>query len=187
MGRLSLKGPSLGLILIGQRGTGKTTLGGLLARHWGLPFSDSDQEFQREHACTSGDWIRRFGEVSFRVEEERIVGRLFHDLRKAPRILALGGGAPTTGTTKKGLEELRLFGSSILYLTCPMELALSRMEKRFEAEPLLREGTPKGDWEQLFLERHRSYAALADHQFENDFENPETALKALLPMLERSD
>ena len=146
-------------VLIGQRGTGKTTLGGLLARHWNLPFADSDQQFQRGHGCSAGDWIRHLGEDSFRVKEERLVRDLLLHLMIQPGVLALGGGAPSRKRTQDWLGKFRRAGGFVLYLTCSLERAWERLQQRSEVDPPLRLANPKEDWQQLFLERHLLYSA----------------------------
>ncbi len=176
-----------GLVLIGQRGTGKTTLGELLARHWGIPFADSDLVFQSQQGCSPGDWIRLLGETSFRTKEEKLVRDLLLHLMVQPGVLALGGGAPCRKRTQEWLGGFRRSGGLVLYLTCPMERAQERLEQRAEADPLLRKSDPKLDWLQLFTERHQLYSRCADIHFKNDFEDPQVALARIIHEIESSE
>ncbi|HHI79931.1 MAG TPA: shikimate kinase [Planctomycetes bacterium] len=171
------------IVLIGQRGTGKTTLGALLADRLGLPFWDSDQVFHRELGCSPGDWIRNLGEASFRQQEERVVCRLLRRILLVPGVLALGGGAPCSSLTRGWMGRLRQGTGWVVYLTCSLERALERQRGRAEQEPLLRAASPREDGARLFAQRHSIYLQASDLLFENDFASPGTALEALVSLL----
>lgn len=83
------------VILMGLRGSGKTTAGHELARRWGLPFVDLDEVTPGLLGCaTAGEALRSKGETAFREAEARA---LRETLAAAPSacVLSLGGGTPT--------------------------------------------------------------------------------------------
>lgn len=83
------------VILIGLRGSGKTTVGRELARYWGVGFVDLDDVTPGSLDCaTAGEALRSKGEAAFRAAE---ANALRETLTSAPPscVLALGGGTPT--------------------------------------------------------------------------------------------
>ncbi|HEY1959808.1 MAG TPA: 3-dehydroquinate synthase [Polyangiaceae bacterium] len=78
------------LLLSGFMGTGKTTVGPLVASRLGLPFVDTDDLVAREAGASIPDLWRREGEAKFREREHAVLERLLGD--GTPRVVATGGG-----------------------------------------------------------------------------------------------
>lgn len=78
------------ILLVGMMGVGKTSLGRLLSKKLGLPFTDSDQEIERTTGFTISELFAKYGEESFCKGEEKIMERL---LCGNPCVLSSGGGA----------------------------------------------------------------------------------------------
>ena len=81
--------PSTSLILTGFMGTGKTTLGRLLAQQWGVPFLDTDREIECRLGQTISEIFRTRGEPFFRKWEYRLACEL---ASLQGWIIATGGG-----------------------------------------------------------------------------------------------
>ena len=64
------------LLLVGMMGSGKTSVGRLLARKLNLPFVDSDKEIEKSTGFTISDLFARYGEEEFRKGEEKGMARL---------------------------------------------------------------------------------------------------------------
>lgn len=82
------------VILMGLRGSGKTTVGRELARRRRVPFVDLDEVTPGLVGCaTAGEALRSKGEAAFRDAEARA---LRETLASSPSacVLALGGGTP---------------------------------------------------------------------------------------------
>ena len=78
------------LILIGYRGTGKSTVGQLVAERLGYPFFDTDAEIERSEGRSIAQIFADEGEAPFRALEADMLDRL----SRGPQcVLALGGGA----------------------------------------------------------------------------------------------
>lgn len=79
--------------LIGYRGSGKTTVGKVLAGRLGMPAVDCDDLIEE----AAGQSIRKIfadeGEVGFRNREQAIVQQLAAESDRLSRIVSLGGGA----------------------------------------------------------------------------------------------
>jgi shikimate kinase / 3-dehydroquinate synthase len=77
------------LVLTGFMGTGKTTVGRILARRYGLEFVDTDDEVERRSGCSVAELFARAGEARFRELETDV---LRHALDGSGKIIATGGG-----------------------------------------------------------------------------------------------
>ena len=79
------------IVLIGLRGSGKSSLGALLAERLGLPFVDLDQEIASAAGVSSaGLLLERDGEPLFRAAEASVLGDVLQ--RPIRGVLATGGG-----------------------------------------------------------------------------------------------
>jgi shikimate kinase len=117
--------PGRGLVLIGYRGTGKSTIGRIVAERSGRRFVDADREIEARSGRSIRAIFAEDGEPAFRDWEERTLAELVAEARGA--VLATGGGVVLR---KANRRRLRDFGF-IAWLTAdPAELA-----RRLEADP----------------------------------------------------
>jgi shikimate kinase len=79
-----------GLSLVGVRGTGKSTVGRILAQRIGLPFVDADGELEARAGKSIRAIFEDEGEGAFRDLEEQVLADL---TGRAPAVLATGGGS----------------------------------------------------------------------------------------------
>ena len=93
-----------GIVLIGLRGSGKSTVGGILAELLQMPFRDSDEEITRRHGHTPGAILRDQGEAELRCLEKQVISDL---AASAPPgcIFALGGGVPCDPDNRAALGQ----------------------------------------------------------------------------------
>jgi 3-dehydroquinate synthetase len=83
-------------------GAGKTTVGEEVARRLGLPFLDSDAELESSTGLTIAEHFAE-GEQRFRRLEEQLIAD--EVLNGPPAVLALGGGAVLSETTRRALRH----------------------------------------------------------------------------------
>lgn len=102
------------IALIGMPGSGKTTLGRLLAARTGKPFFDSDELLCGRLGMSPGEFIRARGEEAFRREESAVIAEL---AERSGCIIATGGGVVTQ---KCNVEALRRNALTVL-LDRPLE------------------------------------------------------------------
>lgn len=77
-----------GVALGGFMGTGKSTVGRLLARSLHMPFLDTDQELVKRHGPIREQFTRE-GEAVFRTRERTLIDEV---VAGPPRVLSTGGG-----------------------------------------------------------------------------------------------
>ncbi|HHT9136279.1 MAG TPA: shikimate kinase [Candidatus Wunengus sp. YC60] len=112
----------LNIILIGFRGTGKTTIGKILARRLGKEFIDVDEYLEQKEGKTIKDIFAEGGEVLFREIETRIIAEL---CRLDNRVVATGGGAILR---EENVRSLRRCGI-IIFLDADVDTIHKRIHK----------------------------------------------------------
>jgi len=114
------RGIPLRIFITGFMGSGKSTVGPLLARALGYEFVDLDAVIESKEGRTIPDIFSGRGEEAFRAIELREITLLG---AREKIVVATGGGALTRGAT---LDALR--GSGILvYLRVPAETLFERL------------------------------------------------------------
>ena len=97
-------------------GSGKSTVGPLLAARLGWAFLDSDEVIESEAGCTIAELFARHGEGVFRDREHKTIARL---AATDNLVLSLGGGAIEREETR----TLLLTSSGTLLVHLEVELA----------------------------------------------------------------
>ena len=90
------------IVLIGMMGSGKTTVGGLLARRLRRPFLDTDALIEEREGRSIPDIFARDGEEAFRTLELEVSRELSG---KSGLVIACGGGLPTRDGAIRALKE----------------------------------------------------------------------------------
>jgi shikimate kinase len=106
-------------------GSGKTTIGKLLAAQLAWRFVDLDEEIERYAGHRIAEIFARSGEPAFRDIEHECLVRILGSAagQQSPFVLALGGG---TFAQPRNVALLRDAGAVVLWLDCPVEELLSR-------------------------------------------------------------
>ncbi len=90
------------IVFIGLPGSGKTSVGSLVAARLGRAFIDADQEISRQAQMSIPEIFTTRGEDAFRDLEVKVIDEL---LRSNIEVLALGGGALTRPETAAALAD----------------------------------------------------------------------------------
>jgi shikimate kinase len=137
--------------LIGFMGSGKSTVGALLARRLGWEFVDVDALVEAEAGATIADIFTAHGEDHFRTLESAGLRAL---AGRTGLVVAVGGGAPHR-------ESNRWFftadGTAVFHLHVPLERALARAGDG-RTRPLLAHGAD--EVRRLYEERLPRYREL---------------------------
>lgn len=97
------------IVLTGMPGSGKTTVGRLLADDLGLEFADTDEMFEADNGQSPEYCIRKYGEGKFRELEKKTV---YKAAQSGGKVIATGGGVVLD---PENIEMLSLNGT-IVYL-----------------------------------------------------------------------
>jgi shikimate kinase len=106
-------------VLVGAPGSGKTTVGELVADALGVPFRDVDHDIEAAAGKSIADIFVDDGEQAFREQEVAAVAAA---LREHDGVLALGGGAVLSLATRE-----RLRGHRVVYLEVGLGEAVTRV------------------------------------------------------------
>ena len=142
------------LYLVGLMGAGKTTVGRLLAKHYGSDFRDSDHEIEARTGVKSPVIFEIEGEAGFRKREEAAIADLTAD---SGVVLATGGGAILSPLNR---EALRANGT-VIYLRGQPEYLYERT-RHDRNRPLLQTGDPLAKLRELYRVRDPLYREIAD-------------------------
>lgn len=111
----------MNLVLIGLRGTGKSTIAQLVAERLGWSWCDADCEIERRAGKSIKEIFDEEGEPAFRDWETQVVA----DLAQRDRtVLALGGGAVVRGENRAALARQ----GKIVWLTASPETLWARIQ-----------------------------------------------------------
>lgn len=157
-----------GLVLVGYRGTGKTTVGRLLARSSDRPFFDVDAEIERQLGMPISEVFERRGESAFRDAEEAVIARL--TTSAAGAILATGGGAVLRPSNRK---RLRGFGLVVWLTASPESLAERLARDPSGPRPSLTSAGTLGEISDVLASRLSLYREVADMELDTMRRTPD--------------
>ena len=142
-------------------GSGKTTIGTLLARQLAWRFVDLDDRIEASAGLPIPQIFERLGEPAFRqIEADQLRAALGRATEmKESTVLALGGGT----YAQPGCPDfLRAAGASVLWLDSPVEVLLARC-MTMTGRPLFRD---EASFRALHAQRLPSYQ-LADNRVDS--------------------
>ena len=151
------------VVLVGVPGSGKSTVGRILAARLGLGFRDTDVDIEEEHGRSIPDIFVQDGESTFRAWERDAVGRA---LDEHEGVLSLGGGAVLDPATRERLRAHRT-----VWLKVSPAAGASRVGLDAPRPVLL--GNVRGRLTQLLAERTPWYEEVSDDTVDTDDLKPE--------------
>ena len=144
------------VVLVGPPTSGKTTVGTALADALGVEFRDTDADVEAEAGAPVPDIFVDLGEPHFRALEVRAVARA---LAEHDGVLALGGGAVTSGATRELLVAYGRAGGTVVWLD--VDLASAAKRAGFSRDRPLLLGNPRAILRAMLAERAPLYREVA--------------------------
>ncbi|MCF7549190.1 shikimate kinase [Pseudonocardia sp. WMMC193] len=143
------------LVLVGPPGSGKSTVGKVLARRLAVTFTDVDTVVEERVGTTIADMFTTQGEPAFRAVEREVVAEL---LDTECGVLALGGGSVLAAETRALLAAHRVVSLQVSLADGIRRTGMST------ARPLLAGVNPRATFRTLLEARAPLYAQVATIQ-----------------------
>lgn len=155
--------------LIGMPGSGKSTIGVILAKALRYQFLDTDLLIQKEENRSLAEIIAQEGTERFKEIENRVNA----SVHVTDTVIAPGGSVIYCDEAMKHLRSI----GKVIYLKLSLESVSARLGNLQDRGVLLKEGQTLKD---LYEERVPLYERYADVVVDEDGKNLEESLKAVL-------
>lgn len=162
------------IVLVGFMGTGKTTVGRILAKQLEWTFTDTDAYIERETGMTISRMFQDYGESYFRERETEALRELL--LRKG-QVVSTGGGAVLREENRRIMLE-----NGLVVAMKAEEAVIVERVRGDTGRPLL-----QGDVEErvrTLVEARRHAYDFAPVQLQTDRLTPEEAARRIEELLE---
>jgi len=164
------------LVLVGPPGSGKSTVGRLVAARLGVEFRDTDHDVESVAGKPITDIFVNDGEAAFRALEREAVATA---MREHSGVLALGGGAVLDDATRGALA-----GRRVVWLDVRLAAAAERVGLA-SSRPVLALN-PRATMARLLEERAPLYAEVATVRIETDDRAPDELADELASLVATS-
>jgi shikimate kinase len=164
------------LYLIGPRGSGKSTVGRLLAERLGWGFADADEVLETLAGCTIADIFRAEGEAGFREREADILREL---AKRERHVIAYGGGVILRPANRALLHST----GHCVWLTGDPKILCERLEcdpSTGSRRPALTDLPGPAEIERILREREPFYREVAHLTVATDGLSPADIVSAIL-------
>ena len=157
------------IVVTGFMGTGKSTVGKLLADKLGRPYLDTDEEIVRRIGMSIPEVFQRDGEERFRHIERRMCRFL---AAQGGYIISTGGGMLVDDSNR----EVMLASGFVVCLSATPEAIAERLKTDKTERPLL-----KGDWRGLLAKRKPAYLEIPN-QVDTTGKTPEAIANEIIQL-----
>jgi shikimate kinase len=163
-----------GIYLAGFMGSGKSTIGHLLADRLGWHFVDLDTEIESRARKSIFEIFEAQGEAEFRKLEREMMREKVRAIECGrPTVVALGGGAIMKPENFALLEN----NGITIWLDCPLDIVRRRVEPASH-RPLARDSEA---FARLYEARRESYSR-ADYRISIESDDPAVSVQAVLAL-----
>jgi len=161
------------IYITGFMGTGKTTIGKLLAKKLNMKFSDMDELLEKEFKLPIAQFFSKHGEKAFRQKETDLIKKL--SLKKE-LVIGTGGGVPVKPENRNLMQSSGI----ILNLTAELDSIKSRLDSgELDKRPLWKD---MKSVTALFNKRKQFYDN-CDFQIITSNKKPEAIIDEILAMI----
>lgn len=169
------------IFLIGYMGSGKSTVGKLLAETIDFSFIDFDSFLEEKEGMTISQIFNLKGEVYFRKQEHFYLNEV---VNLEQTVVAFGGGTPCYGNNMQ--DMLAASNSVIFYLKTSVELLTARLKDQLSTRPLIQHLKTEADLND-FIRKHlferNFYYHQADYKIEVDSKSPQQIATEIIEVL----
>ena len=158
--------------LVGLRGAGKSTLGGMLARHLAVDFIELNREIERETGLPVAEVFALYGQPGYRRFERRALERVLSENDRA--VLSVGGGI----VAEEEAFSLLLNGCFTVWLRASPEEHMSRVLSQGDLRPMAGSDEAMEDLKRILAARETLYRK-ADAILDTSGQSPQESLAKL--------
>jgi shikimate kinase len=166
------------IVLIGFMGSGKTSIGRIVAQRLGFQFVDTDAVIVERAGMQVAEIFERHGEAWFR-EQETATLRSLSILNRA--VISTGGGVVTREENHALLRELGF----VVWLTASEDVIFERVSRNTK-RPLLQTPNPRTTVQELLEKRRGLYEAVAQFTLDTTTLAHETTASTLIAEARRA-
>jgi shikimate dehydrogenase len=167
----------MNIVLIGMRGSGKTTVGRILARRLGRELVEMDELIARRAGLSITEIVEKYGWEKFRDIEEEVTSEV---AGRDNIINASGGGVVTR---EQNITKLKKNGVAV-WLKVGVDTLLERTGED-SPRPLLVGKTQREDMEITLREREALYQKAADFMVDTESKKPEEVAETIIKSLKK--
>lgn len=170
------------IALVGFMGSGKTTVGRILAERLGWVFVDTDTEIERDAGCDIPTLFQAEGEAAFRDRESAVVRAVCSRERQ---VISTGGGVVLR---PENVDVLRN-AAHVVWLTARPDVVVARIGARAQTRPVLARGANDLLTHVLTLlgERGPCYQASAHRVVDTSDRSPSSVVGEIIRKWERGE
>ncbi|MFC1871089.1 shikimate kinase [Chloroflexota bacterium] len=166
----------MNVVLIGMRGSGKTTTGNILAQKLNRYLVETDELITKRAGLSIPDIVEKHGWANFRDIEEQIIAEVSGGDNV---VLSAGGGVITRDRNTAGLKK----NGVLVWLTAGSNTLLERIGQDAGRPPLVNGRTPREDMEITLSERRVLYEQAADIVVDTENKTPEDVAREIIDRL----
>lgn len=170
----------MNIVLIGYRGTGKSTVGRLVAAQLAMQFVDADEELERRAGRSIREIFASGGESEFRDLESNVVAQL---LQRDRLVAALGGGAVLRNENR---QQIRRQNNRVFWLQAEATTLHQRISSDLGTSQRRPDLTSAGGLDEvvrLLAVREPLYRECAEFTVDTEAKSPETVAAEIVSLV----
>ncbi len=166
----------MNIILIGMRGSGKTTIGRLLAKRLNKPFIEMDEQIEHAQNMSIATIVNVNGWKYFRKLESELVATLKNTDHT---VIATGGGVVED---EENMTILKSKGF-IIYLIAPVKTLVKRIGQDDKRPYLTQAKSIEEDLKKTYKKREKLYKSVSDISIDSSVNNITKTIDTLVEVL----
>jgi shikimate kinase len=166
----------MNIVLIGLRGSGKTTVGRILAQRLGRELIEMDELITRKAGLTIPEIVAKYGWEKFRDIEEDVTSQV----AKLDNIVNASGGGVVI--SKKNIAKLKKKGV-LVWLQAGVDTLVNRTGEDTDRPPLVEGRSWREEMEITLKERKPLYQQAADLAINTENKTPEEVADLVINLL----